>query len=89
MTIDSKRTMTAFKSRNSKELTYPDHYSVILKLKGMPLKKKIYSSKKPFTRWNTNKNNGWLNYKLMTTNNNKLSRIAESFDIDPDSDRMH
>ena len=81
--IDSKRTMTAFKVKEGK-LSYPDHYSILLNFKGIPKKKVTLPGKKSHIRWNTNKKDGWNQYKKLTSENDKLDEIANSDLNDPD-----
>ena len=82
--IDNKRRITAFQQKKGKTLSYPDHYSLSLTFKGIPLKRNKISFGKKFTAWNTNRVNGWATYKELTTNNVKLDRIASECSNDPD-----
>ena len=50
----------------------------------MPSKKESISLGKKFTRWNTNKKNGWDTYFRLSNSNIKLDQIAESETIDVD-----
>ena len=85
MEIDNGGKMTAFKcNKKGKTLSFPDHYSILTTFKGIPEKRRFPSLGKKFTTWNTNKVNGWENYKLLTTSNKKLDNIANSSSTDPD-----
>ena len=48
-----------------KKITSPDHYSLVLKFKNLPVKKNPTTGYKSL-RWNTNKNDDWDNYKKIT-----------------------
>ena len=65
-------------------MSYPDHYSIVVKFKGIPRNKESPSLGKKFIAWNKNKSNGWTKYKELTTNNPKLERLANSNIEDPD-----
>ena len=82
--IDSERRFTPFKQNKGKTLSFPDHFGLCLKFKGIPLKSVQTKVRRKYTRWNTNRKGGWKQYQELTTNNMKLEEIAFSEDKDPD-----
>ena len=50
---DSSRKFTPFKRNNDNTLSFPDHFAILLTLKGMPLMKRNKLGRKPI-KWNTN-----------------------------------
>ena len=80
--IDNNCLFTPHRPLHSR-LVFTDHYSLVLKLKGLPKKVISVPGKKTGLRWNTNKLNGWENYIELTTNNEKLQEIVESSENDP------
>ena len=65
-------------------MSFPDHFGICLKFKGIPLKSTQAEIKKKYTRWNTNRENGWKSYLELTTDNKKLEEIASSDTKDPE-----
>ena len=84
MVIDNKREITPFKQVNGENLSFPDHYSILLTFKDLPVDNKSLSLGKKFTRWNTNKRNGWENYFYFTDTNERFDEIVQYDANDPD-----
>ena len=82
--IDSKQQWTPSRSVQGK-LKFPDHYGILLSLKGIPTKRseKSFPGKKTI-RWNTWKKGGWEDYRLRTENNEKLLSAANINSEDPE-----
>ena len=78
LVIDSKRENTPFKQINGETISFPDHFSLLLTFKRLPVENKSASLGKKFSRWNTNKKEGWENYFKLTDANERLEEIAEN-----------
>ena len=76
MVIDKDRMFTAFR-RKKNELVYPDHFSIVINFKGIPLRRMKRRMENKKLLWNTNKPNGWNLYKELTSNNIRLDNIAQ------------
>ena len=74
--IDCDRTFTPH-SATSKNLVYSDHYSLIFKLKEIPMKVKSFRKENTPVIWNTHKEGGRNKYYVLTTNSPELDAIAE------------
>ena len=77
MEIDKCRRFTAFRRNKNNSITYPDHYGISVKFRGIPLKSKQKKLGKNYIVWNTNKPGGWRKYEELTANNTKLDQISE------------
>ena len=82
--IDKKLKMTPSRPINKTKMIYPDHYSLVLTFKNLPLKTGQVNTGPKFNLWNTNKQGGWEKYKSMTTNNDILEKVAVDDSEDPD-----
>ena len=63
--IDQNLEWTPSRSRKG-SLKHPDHYAILLELKGIPMKPPIVFPGRKITKWNTRKKEGWEKYKLKT-----------------------
>ena len=87
LVVDKNLKFTPCRPLSKSKVVYPDHYSLILSFKDIPLKANQIKITPKFTIWNTNKTGGWESYKDLTENNAKLMEVAEDF-ITNDPDKM-
>ena len=81
--IDNKLEWTPYRAVKGK-LKYPDHYGLLLSFKGLPSKEtKSFPGRKSVI-WNTRKRGGWDVYKQRTENNERLYKVVESNEEDPE-----
>ena len=83
LVIDSKLAFTPARPIKN-GLLYSDHYSLLLKLKNLPMKSHKLKSTQKTVRWNTNKEGGWKMYTELTENSTKLLDVALDSHDDPD-----
>ena len=83
--IDSERRFTPFKRTKDNVVSFPDHFSIVVNFKGIPIKDSKTLNGKKSIQWNTNKPNGWKKYKELTDSNKKLDEIASSSMEDPNT----
>ena len=83
LVIDSKREITPFKQINGKTLSFPDHYSLLLTFKELPVGSESVSLGKKFSMWNTNKKDGWENYFKLTDTNERFDEMVQYNSNDP------
>ena len=74
--IDSKRIFTPHRATKTK-LVYTDHFSLIFKLKDIPMKVIDLKVKNNPVIWNTFKEGGWEKYRDLTTNSPELEEVNE------------
>ena len=86
LSIDKEFKMTACHPLSKNKVVYPDHISVLLVFKGLPLKTSQAKAGAKFCIWNTNKEGGWDKFKELTEDNEKLLEVAR--DITGDVDVM-
>ena len=79
MIIDVNLTFTPHRSTKTK-LTFSDHFSVLVKFRGIPEVARSYQKDGKTSSWNTNKEDGWVKYKQLTTENEKLDDLATKAD---------
>ena len=84
--IDSNRNFTPHRATKTK-LVYTDHYSLIFKLKQIPIKVKSFKNTHTPVIWNTHKDGGWEKYHDLTINDPKLEAIMEEAN-DLESDEL-
>ena len=87
LVVDNNLKLTPCRPLSKSKVVYPDHYSLILSFKDIPLKANQIKITPKFTIWNTNKTGGWESYKDLTENNAKLMEVAEDI-ITNDPDKM-
>ena len=76
--IDDQRNFTPHRAiSKNKSLVYTDHYSMLLKFKNIPMRKKSFKKVDNPVIWNTHKEGGWERYLTLTTNSTDLEKIAE------------
>ena len=81
--IDNNLEWTPSRSYKGK-LKYPDHYALLLILKGIPMKTIKPLNGLKTVRWNTRKKGGWDKYKHKTENNIKLLKSSELKNEEPE-----
>ena len=74
--IDDARSFTPCRPRSRDVLTYSDHYSLLVHFKALPTGIKKNSVTGTSTKWNTNKVDGWLTYKALSTDNKVMEDVA-------------
>ena len=75
--IDNDRKFTPSHTlKKNGRMIYPDHYAILMTMKGIPLKKQKQKRVPKILMWNTNKEGGWKKYNELTSNNHVLNRIA-------------
>ena len=79
--IDRDKKFTPHYAISSNELTFTDHYSLLLTFSNLPLLEKQPFVGRKSVRWNTNKVGGWEDYKTLTDSNHKLDEVAQSLDM--------
>ena len=84
MVIDSSRKFTPFRRHSNGKISYSDHFGISVTFKNLNHHSSNNKFVKKYTRWNTNKQNGWNIYKDLTTNNVRFEQIASSPSTDPD-----
>ena len=84
LVIDEHFTMTPCRPISRTKVVYPDHYASLLIFKKLLLKSKQKVGGPKFTIWNTNKEGGWENYRMMTGDNPILDEVANDASKDPD-----
>ena len=85
LVIDDAMNFTPYRVLSDSNVVYTDHYSLLLKMKDIPVSsvhKKVSSHS---TRWNTNKEGGWSTYENLTAENKVLDSVL---DICDDSARI-
>lgn len=75
MTIDKNLEWTPKRVVKGNQIKHPDHYAIVVLFKDIPLKENSHTIRKT-VRWNTNRPDGWMRYKNLTTNHPKLEKIA-------------
>ena len=83
LVIDKNLTKTPCRPLSKNKVVYPDHYSLLLRFKNLPLKIVGKTAGVKFTLWNTRKEGGWETYKELTEDNCKLMDVAEDISGDP------
>ena len=73
--VDKDRNFTPHRATRNR-LVFTDHYSLIMKFKGIPLKKKSFKNVNGDVIWNTNKEGGWKKYLDLTEKSKPLEDIA-------------
>ena len=77
LVVDNERRFTPHRPTRNR-LIFTDHYSLIFKLKGIPLKTKSFKCEISPVIWNTNKEGGCEKYRKLTTKSKLLEEIAEN-----------
>ena len=85
LVIDKERKFTPHFAVSSSELSFTDHYSLLLTLSNLPLRGKQTISGPKSVRWNTNKTGGWEDYKMLTEANPNLDKVDMSSEMDADT----
>ena len=75
--IDKKLALTPGRVISQTKIIYPDHYSLILKFKNIPLKPQKSLAGAKYSTWNTNKEGGWAKYKDITEENSKIDEVCK------------
>ena len=60
------------------KVRYSDHFSLLIRFKGLPLRRGHVNTKHPEAIWNTRKKGGWEKFTKLTTDNRKFREIAAS-----------
>ena len=75
--IDKNLSQTPGRVISKTKIVYPDHYSITLKFKNIPLKPRRNLAGSKYSTWNTNKEGGWSKFKEITGDDSKLADIGK------------
>ena len=87
MKIDKNLTITPARVISKSKIVYSDHYAIILKFTDLPLKSEQFFPGQKYTRWNTNKEGGWVKYKhpvtkKCVTDSKEIKKISLKYCVD-------
>ena len=82
--IDKLLKQTPCRPISKNKLIFTDHFSLFLTFKNLQMKSSKIITEHKYTRWDTNKEGGWEEFKALTTAKAMLDEVVNEVNGDPD-----